>query len=130
MRYFTPAQANEVLPQINKLLGELLERRGRVVRESESPEMQQVLESNDTGNATASEIAMEFVEIERLVDELQAFGCYLKDLNGGLVDFLARRKGRDVYLCWRYGEPLEITYYHELHTGFKGRELINPADFD
>ncbi len=128
--YFTIAQANAILPEINVLMGDLLERRAKVVRQAESPEMQQVLSQNDVGNATASEIALEFVEIERLIEELQAYGCSVKDLNGGLVDFLARRNGRDVYLCWRYGEAVEIKYYHELHTGFNGRQLLNPADFD
>ena len=63
---------------------------------------------------------MDFAVIERQIAELQSYGCVIKDLNGGLVDFLAERNGREVYLCWRYGED-RIEYYHELHTGFQGR---------
>jgi hypothetical protein len=44
-------------------------------------------------------------------------------MNGGLLDFLSERNGRDVYLCWRYGEPT-ISHYHELHTGYNGRRPI------
>jgi hypothetical protein len=58
--------------------------------------------------------------IEGLIDEIKAYGCVLKDLNAGLLDFLAERDGREVYLCWRYGED-KIEFYHELHTGFQGR---------
>jgi hypothetical protein len=47
----------------------------------------------------------------------------VKDINVGLLDFLADRHGRDVYLCWRYGEP-RIEFYHDLHNGFNGRQPI------
>jgi hypothetical protein len=47
----------------------------------------------------------------------------VKDLNAGLIDFPARRDGREVLLCWRYGEP-QVEFYHELHTGFAGRKRV------
>jgi hypothetical protein len=50
-------------------------------------------------------------------------GAQLKDLRTGLVDFLSRRQGREVFLCWRYGEP-EVRYWHDLEAGFAGRQLI------
>ena len=45
------------------------------------------------------------------------------DNQSGLVDFLAKIDGRDVYLCWRYGEP-RVAHYHELHTGYNGRQPV------
>ena len=47
----------------------------------------------------------------------------LKSLEAGLLDFLCERDGRDVFLCWRYGEPT-VQYYHELHIGYQGRRPI------
>ena len=41
---------------------------------------------------------------EELVDELNDVGVELKDYPSGLVDFVARHDGRDVYLCWKLGE--------------------------
>jgi len=68
-------------------------------------------------------MALDFVEIGQLIQQLQAMGCVVKDINVGLLDFLCDRDGRDVYLCWRYGEP-EISFYHDLHTGFNGRQSV------
>jgi hypothetical protein len=54
------------------------------------------------------------------LQQLDDWDIELKDLSTGLVDFMARREGREVYLCWRLGEP-EVGYWHELSTGFAGR---------
>ena len=45
----------------------------------------------------------------------------LKDIEEGLVDFPSEREGRTVYLCWKLGEDV-IGYWHELDTGFPGRQ--------
>jgi hypothetical protein len=47
----------------------------------------------------------------------------LKDLNIGLLDFLSLRGGREIYLCWRYGEA-EICYWHDLDAGYGGRQPL------
>jgi hypothetical protein len=31
--------------------------------------------------------------------------------------------GREVYLCWRLGEP-EVAFWHELDAGFGGRQKL------
>ena len=77
---------------------------------------------SDFGGQLPSRLVLDFEEIESLIDEIQDFGCVIKDLNVGLLDFLAEKDGREVYLCWRFGEP-KIEYYHDLHTGFNGRKL-------
>jgi hypothetical protein len=48
----------------------------------------------------------------------------IKDINSGLVDFLAQREGRDIYLCWQYGED-HIRHWHDLDAGFAGRQLMD-----
>ena len=119
-RYFTLEEANDLLPQIEPMMGRLLERRARVVRLGQSVESLLSDWRVDVGGAVLSEMTQDFAAIEALLAEIQSFGCIVKDVNVGLLDFLARRNGRDVYLCWRYGEPL-IAFYHELRAGFNGR---------
>lgn len=122
-RYFTPEEANALLPQLRPLMGELLARRGRVVRVRH--EIADVLadEHSNTGNQEASYVARDLIAIERLAKKIRAYGCVIKDLNAGLLDFLAEHNGREVYLCWRYGEP-RVEFYHELHTGYSGRQRL------
>lgn len=122
-KYFTVEEANALLPELQPLVGELLKRRARVVQ------MRRKLGSalddlhQDVGGPAATRMAQEFDVISDLVDEIQAYGCILKDMNTGLLDFLAKRDGREVYLCWRFGEP-RVAFYHELHTGFNGRQPV------
>ena len=122
-RYFTVSEANELLPTIEPLLAELLQRRARIVRARKQIEPLLTDLHSNVGGAVPSEMTQEFVMIERLLEEIQSHGCIVKDMNAGLVDFLAKIEGRDVYLCWRYGET-EVAYYHELHTGYNGRQPV------
>ena len=123
VRYFTIDEANALLPEIRPLMAELLNRRGKVVESRH--ELVNVLKRPhlDVGGGTASDIVQDFIVIDRLANKIRSYGCVIKDLNAGLVDFLSERDGRDVYLCWRFNEPA-VEFYHELHTGFNGRERV------
>lgn len=122
-RYFTVREANDLLPTLEPLVGELLERRARVVTtRKELGDALDDLHSN-VGGQVHSNMVQDFMVIEQLIERIQSYGCILKDMNSGLLDFLAEREGREVYLCWRYGEP-RVAYYHELHTGFNGRQPV------
>jgi hypothetical protein len=123
MRYFTLDEANALLPELAPLVGRLLELRAKVSHESRALSDSLSDLRSDLGGPAVSRLTQEFEEIESLVDRIRAYGCVLKSLEAGLLDFLCLRDGRDVYLCWRYGEPA-IQYYHELHTGFQGRRPV------
>jgi hypothetical protein len=123
MRYFTVDEANALLPELEPLVGRLLELRAKV--SSDGREMAELLADlhSDVGGPVATDMVRSFDEIESLVDRIASYGCVLKSLEAGLLDFLCEREGRDVFLCWRYGES-SIRYYHELHTGFQGRRPL------
>jgi hypothetical protein len=55
--------------------------------------------------------------------EIQELGGVTKDLGLGLVDFLHLRDGREVNLCWRYGEE-RITHWHGLDEGYTARKPL------
>jgi hypothetical protein len=121
--YFSLEKANEVLVEIRPMIAELLELRGEILEKQ--PQAWPVIEKSagNGGGKIASELVRDFNRIDALVRAINATGAILKDVNTGLVDFLAVRDGREVYLCWRYGEP-EILYWHELEGGFAGRQPI------
>jgi hypothetical protein len=123
VHYFTLEEANAILTDIRPLMSDLLIRRAKVVESRR--EMAPFLKKQrlDVGGGLASEIVQDFIIIEKLANKIRSYGCVIKDLNGGLVDFLSERDGREVYLCWRYNEPT-IEFFHELHTGFNGREHV------
>jgi hypothetical protein len=71
--------------------------------------------------------SIDYKPVERgtslIVHKIQSYGGVVKEIHNGLLDFLSLLNGREVYLCWRYGEA-KITFYHELHTGFNGRQPL------
>jgi len=123
IRYFTIEEANAALPELEPLVGRVLTMRARI--SSRGRELGELLTdlASDIGGPLPSQLAVEFAEVEQLVGRIQSYGCVLKSLEAGLIDFLCEREGRDVFLCWRYGEP-NVQYYHELHTGFSGRRPV------
>ncbi len=64
--------------------------------------------------------------INRYLQELEAVGCVFKGFEAGLVDFYSLRGDRPIFLCWRLGEE-RITYWHEIESGFSGRQPIDDA---
>ena len=122
-RYFTLEEANRVVDLVRPILREVLEIRQAVV--SRQPEVWPVLEkaAGNGGSKSASQIVQEFERLDNLVRQIQASGAEIKDINSGLVDFLSLREGREVYLCWQFGEE-KIQYWHDLDTGFAGRQPI------
>jgi hypothetical protein len=115
-------QANKSLPLVSRIVSD-------IVKTHEAATTLQV--SLETGNQSAGEQRQTETDLERkldrlqnLVDELGGVGCELKDYQVGLVDFVGKHQGRDVYLCWKLGEG-NIAYWHELQTGFAGRQPVS-----
>lgn len=126
-RYFTREEAEALLPQVSVVLRDI-QREHAAMKESELE--LEGLEMRARGNGhhlhqkigkLQQALAQSVQALRALSTELERFGCELKDPETGLIDFLGLRDGREVYLCWRLGEE-RINYWHELHTGFAGRQ--------
>ena len=123
-KYFTVDEANQLLPLIEPLVEQLLEKRAMASRMGQQmPQLKDI--RSDIGGSEASELYLTFTQIERLVRDVQAHGCVIKNIHAGIVDFLADHNGRDVFLCWKLGEP-RVAHFHDLHSGFNGRQPIFP----
>jgi hypothetical protein len=122
-RYFSLDEADALLDKVRPMMRDVLAARQKIV--DAQPELWPVLEKaiGNGGSRKAGDLLSSFETIQRNVRSLQELGVEVKDINQGLVDFLARRDGHDVYLCWRYDEP-RITHWHELDTGFAGRQPL------
>jgi|SRR6185295_8354905 len=64
------------------------------------------------------------IELKATLERIEAFGCLVKDLDIGLLDFPTLFRGEEVYLCWRLGEPA-ILFWHGVTEGFQGRKVID-----
>lgn len=125
---YTLDEANAMLPllkvilrDVTTLANELRDRYERIARLQEAKgldkahqeEVQQLLAEFERGQEKMHEYEL----------ELEKLGVELKDYYTGLIDFRHLKDGKEVYLCWRLGEP-EIAHWHELNAGFSGRKKI------
>ncbi len=129
-KFFTVEEANALLPEIEPLMRRL-QRLGQDLAEVRRRLAARQWKARANGHIALADLegdtrlARELAaDVQALVGRIQALGCEVKDLEMGLVDFPALRKGQPVYLCWRVGEP-QVLYWHELETGFAGRRPID-----
>jgi len=123
-RYFTLQEANETLVTIRPLMDEVQAIRQKIL--AKQPEAWPAIEKSagNGGNRALSNMVQDFEKLDALVHLIQDTGVLIKDINIGLLDFPALRDGREVYLCWQYGEG-DIAFWHEVEAGFAGRQPID-----
>ena len=122
--YFTLQQANKALEIIHPLMDEVQKIRQTIL--SNQPEAWPAIEKSvgNGGNRALSAMVQDFEKLDKLLHRILDTGVQIKDVNLGLLDFSALKNGREVYLCWRYGEG-DIAFWHEVDAGFAGRQSID-----
>lgn len=118
-RHFTVEQANRTLPLVTRVVRDIVnahERLAQLQGKMEEAGGKEAASLQEQVDATQTRLA----EYEH---ELATIGVELKDQGTGLIDFPGRHQGRDVYLCWKLGED-KVTHWHELHTGYSGRQPV------
>jgi hypothetical protein len=129
-KYFTPAEANAALPLVRAIVRDIAELAGSLVERQERLARLRPSGRITLGDAYQEEVQQMQAELERdlermreFEDELRKLGVELKDHRTGLIDFPCRMNDREVYLCWRLGEPA-VEHWHELEAGFTGRQKL------
>ena len=133
-RYFTPDEANALLPEVREAAETLVGHRRALV---EANAKRAHLASQIAGNGgdfdpqeprELEEVLQREAEaVGYVIERLEGLGVLVKDPDRGLVDFPAlRENGEEVLLCWQVGED-EIAFWHGLEEGFAGRKPL-PLD--
>lgn len=122
-QYFTLHEANEALTVIRPLMDEVQAIRKKIL--ANQPEAWPAIEKSagNGGNRALSDMVQDFEQLDALIHQIQSAGAQIKDVNTGLLDFSALKDGREVFLCWQYGED-EIAFWHEVDAGYAGRQPI------
>jgi hypothetical protein len=122
-RHFSPEEANALLPSVEPLLRRLTEAKRELTDEEAHRALSEASPTNG-GGEPARKVGEAFVEVRRLLGTLDEAGIVVRDIDRGLIDFPARREGREVYLCWELGEA-EVGWWHELAAGYGGRQPLD-----
>ena len=132
-RIFTLAEARGTLPEIAAAAAAMVRRVRRARQLAALRDSMQRSGDGGPGEADDDALLAELARLQdqlvELVDYVRARGVEVKDVERGLVDWVAIRDGREVYLCWQHGER-DIDHWHHLDAGFAGRQPINPVDWD
>ena len=122
-KYFSIEEANAVIPQllvdiplIQSLMDNLSHKYPDVKKAREKAQF-------NGGSVQGADYINCALKINFLTGELESKGCILKGIKHGLVDFLALREGKEIYLCWKNPEE-KIEYWHDIQSGFAGRQRI------
>ena len=125
-KVFTVEQANSALVLVRRIVEDIVARYTTLLDlRTRHHDLASQTGTEPNLHELARDIKSAVAELNRLHEELTEIGCVLKDWAGGLVDFPAVYEGRNVWLCWRLGEPA-VTHWHELRNGFSGRQPIGP----
>lgn len=129
-KLFTADEANRLLPRLEPAMRRLQGAHQQLREHQQVVEQFRGRASRDGGVVPGREVAEAKTEGARLLAEIQegvqqveSWGCLVKYLDRGLVDFLAHRGPEQVFLCWHLGEA-EIRYWHGLQEGFAGRKPL------
>ncbi|MEP6858731.1 MAG: DUF2203 domain-containing protein [Gemmatimonadales bacterium] len=128
-RIFTIEEANRTLPLVGRIVDDLVRDHRLWEDKVREFELATVGSSPEHPDAIAELLQTEAQrlarEIEGYIAELNALGVIVKGMDTGLVDFRGQIDGRDVYYCWKLGEP-SVMYWHEIDAGFVGRQRLHP----
>lgn len=116
-RYFTPAEANSLLPELRARLGAAAEA-ARAIRELLGERMPNLDDEDKERVERWRSIA------SKNIDHIREAGVEVKGLETGLLDFPALRNGEQVFLCWQVGEE-SLEWWHPISSGFPGRRRVS-----
>jgi hypothetical protein len=127
---YTVERANRTLPLVRRIVEDIVVNHQRWRERILELDLLASSVRADAPDARATELEREAQVLARDIDafegELHRLGIVLKDRRLGLIDFPAVVEGRQVWLCWRLGEP-SVQFYHELDAGFGGRKPLTAA---
>ncbi|HEX5235336.1 MAG TPA: DUF2203 domain-containing protein [Silvibacterium sp.] len=132
IRYFTLAEAQDLLPVLESLLDRVMTAKVGI-QELETKLQELSRKIMFAGgmfldiNQTRRDRAVCEAHIQQAKDslaEIEAIGVQVKDLDTGLLDFPCLLEGEAVLLCWKKGES-HIGFWHTMEGGYQGRQPLD-----
>ena len=129
-RLFTVEDANRTLPLVKAIVSDIVQQ-VQVVRELEQrlASIRALRRKPQGADLYSEEVAQtegechqEKAVLNEYLGELSKLGVECKGPDGQ-CDFPSLRDGREIYLCWKLGEP-SVMYWHGVDSGFAGRQRL------
>jgi hypothetical protein len=132
MTLFTLDEAQALVPVLESLLKRAIDAKQSAERMNDDlQKLAQRIFVSGGMHVDVARVARQRTEMEAhiqrakdAVEEIDAIGVQVKDLDIGLLDFPCQIGGEVVLLCWKMGEP-KIAHWHTLESGFAGRQPVD-----
>jgi hypothetical protein len=128
-RLFSEEEANELIPRL-----EILMRQLQMQATSLRARIDELSVTDPSiVHSAMSEIVGRYPELHSFATnmadaaaQIESFGCILKDIDLGLIDFPYDAGDEVVFLCWQFGES-RVVAWHSVDTGFSERQALPGA---
>jgi len=128
-KLFSEEEANELIPRLDILMRQLQMQatslRARIDEFS--------VDDPSILHSAMSEIVGRYPELRSFATnmaeaaaQIESFGCILKDIDLGLIDFPYDAGDEVVFLCWQFGES-RVVAWHSVDSGFSERQPLPGA---
>jgi hypothetical protein len=125
INFYTPDQANDLLPEIKKRFIKIINKRNEIVMIQN--ELNSIISYNrpfETFFQKKNELNRTISSLYKEIEEVEEFGILIKSLDEGLVDFASKRFDEEVWLCWKVEEE-KVRFWHGKNEGFIGRKPLS-----
>lgn len=125
MKIFSVEEANALIPTVRRIVESVQRQHNRLLSfQTAARYAAEGAEQGGGGMADGPDYVAILVELAERAGELEALGIQMKDYARGLIDFPSLRDGRVVLLCWQLGEGDEVEWWHDVDSGFAGRQPL------
>lgn len=123
-RLFTIGEATALIPKLENVLSKAKDSRATLIHTKDEIKKACSKAEYGGGSIMGPRYVTALEDMHESLGSIQEMGVIVKDLELGLCDFPHMLEGRIVYLCWKQGEE-KIEWWHEITTGFSGRQAIS-----
>lgn len=121
-RHFSIDEANALIPQLEILLKTLFEKRaaherlhdhlfmGELIHEAVKEKKKDPSFEDQHLESGAREVDGGLEDFEAEMKAIRGLGCFLRNLERGVVEFPSEREGHAVFFCWKKGEK-SVSFY-------------------
>jgi hypothetical protein len=129
--HFQPADVDRLIPRLSQVMERAMKAHAAAAAITERLEQErQRIRLAGGGTIDRNAWQVDATRLDDLTDlvrqalaEIGDMGGVTKDIGLGLVDFLHVRDGREVNLCWRFGEET-VRHWHGLDEGYARRRPL------
>ena len=121
-KHYTLEEARALLPSVRQWLEELGRFQERL-KTLDRRVARLISSGDDAGGPSVNQLVRILAQCKTVLQRFRSREIQIKDLNRGLLDFPSWRDGREIFLCWEKDED-DIEYWHDLESGYAGRERL------